>query len=265
MTAWQFPNFDPIAFTLFGIAVRWYALAYLAGFVIGWQLCMRMVRGRSQPPYPQHYDDFLTWAVVGVVLGGRLGYVFIYNTTYYLQHPAEIFVTWHGGMSFHGGIAGVLLAAWLYSRKIKVEFWRFLDPVAAVAPIGLFLGRLANFVNGELYGRVTDVPWAMVFPYSDGQPRHPSQLYQAGMEGILLFLLLAFVVRRYDWREKPGLLSGLFLAGYGVARIIGELFREPDRQLGYFLGGVTMGQILSLPMVLFGLWLMRKANDKPAL
>jgi phosphatidylglycerol---prolipoprotein diacylglyceryl transferase len=265
MTAWQFPAIDPVAFTIFGLAVRWYALAYLAGFVIGWRLCMGMVKARSQPPLPQHYDDFLTWAIIGVVLGGRLGYVFIYNTAYYLQHPAEIFVTWHGGMSFHGGMAGVLLAAWLYSRKIKVGFWRFLDPVAAVTPIGLFLGRLANFVNGELYGRVADVPWAMVFPHSDGQPRHPSQLYQAGMEGVLLFLLLAVAVRRTDWQERPGLLSGLFLVGYGVARIVGEFFRQPDPQLGFLFGGITMGQVLSLPMVLFGLWLMRKANEKPAL
>jgi phosphatidylglycerol---prolipoprotein diacylglyceryl transferase len=157
------------------------------------------------------------------------------------------------------------LAAWLYSRKIKVGFWRFLDPVAAVTPIGLFLGRLANFVNGELYGRVADVPWAMVFPHSDGQPRHPSQLYQAGMEGVLLFLLLAVAVRRTDWQERPGLLSGLFLVGYGVARIVGEFFRQPDPQLGFLFGGITMGQVLSLPMVLFGLWLMRKANEKPAL
>ena len=250
MTALQFPNFDPVAFTVAGFGVRWYALAYLAGFVVGWRYCMRLVMARTEPPQPKHYDDFLTWAVVGVVFGGRLGYVLVYNLPYYIEHPLEMFVTWHGGMSFHGGMVGVILAAWLFARKHKMNFWQFIDPVAAVTPIGLFLGRLANFVNGELYGRVADVPWAMVFPHSDGQPRHPSQLYQAGMEGILLFLALYLLTRKTDWQHRHGLLAGMFLAGYGMARIIGELFRQPDPQLGFLFGGATMGQLLSVPMVL---------------
>lgn len=257
---WSFPDIDPVAFSIGGLVIRWYALAYLAGFVIGWRWCMALVRRRTAPPLPQHYDDFLTWAVVGVVLGGRLGYVLFYNFSYYLEHPEEILVTWHGGMSFHGGMLGVILAAWLFAWRRKIRFWSFLDPVAAVTPVGLFLGRLANFINGELYGRVTDAPWAMVFPSSDGQPRHPSQLYQAGMEGLLLLLVLYIVTRRANWQEQPGLLSGVFVAGYGLARIIGELYREPDRQLGYLLGGATMGQLLSVPMVLIGLWLIQRAR-----
>ncbi len=258
---WSFPEIDPVAFSVGGLTIRWYALAYLAGFVIGWRWCMALVRRRTSPPLPQHYDDFLTWAVFGVVLGGRLGYVLVYNFSYYLEHPVEILVTWHGGMSFHGGMLGVILAAWLFAWRRKIRFWTFLDPVATVTPVGLFLGRLANFINGELYGRVADVPWAMVFPHSDGQPRHPSQLYQAGMEGLALLLVLFIVTRRTNWQEQPGLLSGVFLAGYGLARIFGELFREPDRQLGFLLGGATMGQLLSVPMVLFGIWLIRRARD----
>lgn len=264
-TPLQFPAFDPTAFSLFGLDIRWYALAYLAGFVLGWRYCMRLVRDRKLPPVPQNYDDFLTWAVIGVVLGGRLGYVLVYNLPHYLANPLEILVTWRGGMSFHGGMLGVILAAWLYARRHKISFWSFIDPVAAVTPIGLFLGRLANFVNGELFGRETDMPWGMVFPHGGEMPRHPSQIYQAGMEGLVLFLLLYVVTRRTAWQERPGLLSGVFLAGYGVARIIGECFREPDPQLGLILEGLTMGQLLSVPMVLFGGWLIKRAwRDQPA-
>ena len=254
-----FPNIDPVAFTIAGFAVRWYALAYLGGFLLGWRYCMRLVRNRTAPPLPGNYDDYLTWAVLGVILGGRLGYVLVYNLPYYIDRPLEILVTWHGGMSFHGGMLGVILSAWLYARYHKISFWRFIDPIAVVTPIGLGLGRVANFINGELYGRVTDVPWGMVFPHSDGQPRHPSQLYQATMEGLLLFLLLYIVTRKTNWQEKHGLLSGIFLIGYGAARIVGECFRQPDIQLGFILPGLTMGQLLSIPMVCFGAWLIRSA------
>jgi phosphatidylglycerol---prolipoprotein diacylglyceryl transferase len=256
---WQFPAFDPVAFSIAGLAVRWYALAYLAGFIVGWRYCMWLVRHRQTAPLPQHYDDFLTWAVIGVVLGGRLGYVLIYNLPYYLQHPLEILVTWHGGMSFHGGMLGVIGAAWLYAKRQKIGFWAFLDPVAAVTPIGLLLGRLANFVNGELYGRVTDVPWGMVFPHGGALPRHPSQLYQAGMEGLLLFVVLLIVTRRTRWPERHGLLSGVFVLGYGLARIVGECFRQPDAQLGFLFDGLTMGQVLSVPMLVAGCWLIGRA------
>lgn len=259
-----FPDIDPVAFSLLGLPVRWYALAYLGGFVLGWRYCMALVRTRSLPPLSKHYDDFLTWAVIGVVLGGRLGYVLFYNLPRYLEHPLEIFVTWHGGMSFHGGLVGVVLAAYLFARRQKIPFWQFMDTVAAVAPIGLFLGRLANFVNGELYGRVTDSPLGMIFPHSDGLPRHPSQLYQAGMEGVLLFVVLLAVTRSAAWQERHGLLSGVFLTGYGIARIIGECFRQPDAQLGFIFESITMGQILSLPMVLFGAWLINRSRQAKA-
>lgn len=260
-----FPAIDPVAFNigplggLGPLAVRWYALAYLVGLLLGWRLCMKLVANNTAPPQPKNYDDFLTWAVIGVVGGGRLGYVLVYNLPHYIEQPMDIFATWHGGMSFHGGMIGVILAAWLYTRKHTISFWRFSDPLAVVTPIGLCLGRLANFINGELYGRVTDVPWGMVFPGGGPEPRHPSQLYQAGLEGVFLFILLITLTRTTAWRERSGLLSGTFLVGYGVARIIGECFREPDIQIGYLWGGATMGQILSIPMTLFGLWLVRRA------
>ncbi|MEJ0063794.1 MAG: prolipoprotein diacylglyceryl transferase [Alphaproteobacteria bacterium] len=257
--ALPFPSIDPVAFHIGPVAVRWYALAYLGAFLFGWRYCMSLVRNRLTVPLPKNYDDYVTWSVAGVVLGGRLGYVLVYNLDHYIKDPMDILATWHGGMSFHGGLAGVLLSAWLYARKHKIGFWRFMDPLAAATPIGLFLGRLANFVNGELFGRATDIPWGMVFPHGGDQPRHPSQLYQAGMEGLLLFLVLFIITKKTRWQEHPGLLSGVFLIGYGIARIVGEFFRQPDAQIGFLWGGITMGQLLSLPMVAFGLWLIRRA------
>jgi phosphatidylglycerol---prolipoprotein diacylglyceryl transferase len=251
-----FPQIDPIAFSIFGLPIRWYALAYLVGLLVGWRWCMRLVKHRLHTPLAKDYDDFLSWAVIGVVAGGRFGYVLIYNFAHYLQHPMEILLTWHGGMSFHGGMLGVIAAAALFARRRGVGFWRFIDPIAAVTPLGLGLGRVANFINGELYGRVTDAPWGMVFPHGGDLPRHPSQLYQAATEGLLLLLVLIIVRHKFRWDERPGLLSGVFLSGYGCARIAGEFFREPDAQLGFLFGRVTMGQILSVPMVLMGLWLI---------
>lgn len=251
-----FPSIDPVAFSLGPVAIRWYALAYLAGFVLGWRLCMRLVRTRTTPPLPQNYDDFLTWAVIGTVLGGRLGYILFYNLPHYFEHPLDALMVWHGGMAFHGGMMGVILAAIIYTRKHKLAFWQFADPLAAVAPIGLFFGRLANFVNGELFGRVTDSPLGMVFPNGGDLPRHPSQIYQAGLEGLILFVVLMFLVKKSDWQNRPGLLSGVFLTGYSLARITGELFRQPDPQLGFLFAGATMGQLLSLPMIGVGVWLV---------
>lgn len=261
-----FPAIDPVALSIgpfggFGpLVIRWYALAYLAGFIAGWRLCMKLTAKRTAPPASKDYDDFLTWAVIGAIAGGRLGYVLIYNLPQYLEHPLEILSVWHGGMSFHGGLIGVLLASWLFAHKRAIAFWRFTDPLAVATPIGLFFGRLANFVNGELYGRATDMPWGMVFPQGGPEPRHPSQLYQAGMEGLILFGLLMLLVRKTAWQNRPGLLSGVFLIGYGVARSIGECFRQPDMQIGFLPGGATMGQLLSLPMILLGLWLIRRAG-----
>ncbi len=276
MLVLPFPAIDPEIFS-FGpylvdhwsigpFAVRWYALAYIAGLIIGWRYCLALAKRPPKVARPQDVDDFLVWATLGVVLGGRTGYVLFYNLPYYLQHPIEIFFLWRGGMSFHGGALGVFIAIVLFCRQREIRLLAFADIIIAAVPIGLFFGRIANFINGELWGRPTDVPWAMIFP-GDGEhvPRHPSQLYEACLEGIVLFIVL-WVLQRSGARQKPGRLSGVFLIGYGLARIIVEFFRQPDPQLGYLLGnanlGLTMGQLLSLPLVIAGLWLVLRA--KPA-
>jgi len=203
------------------------------------------------------------WATLGVVLGGRIGYVLFYNFAEYARHPIEALYLWHGGMSFHGGAIGVTLAIWLFARRRGVSFFAFGDIICEAIPIGLFFGRIANFINGELFGRVSDVPWAMVFPNGGPLPRHPSQLYEASCEGVLLFLLL-FLAERGGARRYPGLVSGLFLAGYAVARMSGELFRQPDPQLGFLVFGTTMGQLLSIPLLLAGVALIGWARRRPA-
>jgi phosphatidylglycerol:prolipoprotein diacylglycerol transferase len=202
-------------------------------------------------------DDYVTWVTLGIILGGRLGYVLFYKPGYYLHHPLEALMVWQGGMAFHGGALGVIIATWWFCRREKLDWVAFADRVVVVVPIGIFFGRLANFINGELWGRAADVPWAMVFPGDPQQlPRHPSQLYQAGLEGLALFLLLITLCAIPRLRARTGFLSGAFLAGYGVARLAGEIFREPDAHLGFLVGGATMGQLLSVPMVLAGAWLM---------
>ena len=262
MLALAFPALDPVAFELGPIVIRWYALAYLAGFVLGWRYCLHLARSNPGRPSAEDFDDFLTWAVIGVILGGRIGYVLFYNLPYYLQNPLDALMVWHGGMSFHGGLLGVIMAILLFSLRRGISPFAFGDLIAAAAPIGLFFGRIANFINGELYGRpATDVSWAMVFPRDPLQvPRHPSQLYEAALEGALLFVVLAIAVRLPAVRERPGTVAGLFFIGYGLSRIVVEFFREPDPQLGFLFAGATMGQLLSLPMVLFGLWLVARAR-----
>ncbi len=251
-----FPDIDPIAVALGPLAIRWYSLAYIVGLVAAWRYCRRLAGRPPNAIDPDQFDDFLLWATLGVVLGGRLGYVLFYKPAFFLANPLEILVLWQGGMSFHGGAAGVILAIILFARKRGVSWLSLGDLVACAVPIGLFLGRLANFVNGELYGRAADVPWAMVFPRDPEQiPRHPSQLYEAGLEGIVLFLLLYLLVRR-GWLERPGAIGGAFLAGYGLARIIVEFFRQPDAHLGFLLGFTTMGQVLSLPLIIAGVILI---------
>ncbi|HVJ53051.1 MAG TPA: prolipoprotein diacylglyceryl transferase [Aliidongia sp.] len=277
-----YPHLDPIALSIGPLAIRWYALAYIAGLVLGWRYCLALAKRPPVMMKPIDIDDFLVWATIGVVLGGRAGYVLFYRPGYYVENPSEILQLWHGGMSFHGGCAGVAVAMWLFARRRNIPIFGLSDIVACAAPIGLFFGRIANFVNGELFGRASDVPWAMVFPNGGPEPRHPSQLYQAGMEGILLFLLLLILARR-GVRMRPGIATGAFLIGYSVARSVGELFREPDQQLG-FLGdflrtdavpsflhplaplvqGVTMGQLLSLPMLIGGIWLIMRAKPIPS-
>jgi phosphatidylglycerol:prolipoprotein diacylglycerol transferase len=261
MYALLFPAFDPVIFAIGPFAIRWYALAYIAGLFGGVWYARWSVKRPPALMTAAQVDDFLLWVLGGVVLGGRLGYVLFYKPTEYLAHPLNIVKTWEGGMSFHGGLLGVTLAIILYARFIKVDKWYVADIVAIAAPIGLFLGRLANFVNGELWGRPTDLPWGMIFP-SDEQllPRHPSQLYQAALEGLALFVILHLLWRNERIRSRPGILTGVFWIGYGVFRIFGELFREPDAFLGFLIGGATMGQLLSVPMVLFGIFCIWRAN-----
>ncbi|MDO9709808.1 prolipoprotein diacylglyceryl transferase [Paracraurococcus lichenis] len=256
-----FPAFDPVLVQVGPLAIRWYALAYILGIVLGWLLGRRMVALEPAVATRQQADDYITWVTLGIILGGRLGYVLFYRPGHYLTHPLEILQVWQGGMAFHGGMLGVIVATVLFCRQQRIDLLAFGDRVASVVPIGLFLGRCANFVNGELWGRPADVPWAMVFPHDPLQvPRHPSQLYQAGMEGVLLFLLLQALVHVPAIRARRGFVAGAFLAGYGVARTLGEFFREPDSFLGFLFAGATMGQLLSLPMILVGLWLMARAR-----
>jgi len=262
-----YPNIDPVAIHIGNFGIRWYSLAYMAGILLGWWV---VAREHARKPIPglttKALDDIVTWAVIGVVGGGRLGYVLFYKPEFYLSHPTMILHVWEGGMSFHGGLIGVITAFLLFCRKYKIRFFHLIDVIACATPIGLFFGRLANFINGELYGRVTDVAWGMVFPHAGvgslNPPRHPSQLYEAGLEGVVLFAVLMYLLKRTNARDKPGMLGGTFIAGYAVSRIIVECFREPDDFLGYFAGFITMGQILSLPMLAYGLYLIvRKPRE----
>ncbi|WP_169570151.1 prolipoprotein diacylglyceryl transferase [Sneathiella limimaris] len=255
LSALSYPEIDPILFSIGPFAIRWYALAYIAGLVIGWRLMIHFAKSPKSSISPAHIDDFLMWATLGVILGGRLGYVIFYKPEFYIANPVEILKVWQGGMSFHGGFLGVVISAFLFCRKHKLPTLELADMLATVAPIGLFFGRVANFINGELFGRVSDAPWAMVFPNGGPLPRHPSQLYEAILEGLLLFLII-MIVRRTPFGSKPGVLSGLFLIGYALARSFVELFRQPDAHLGFLIGGSTMGQLLSVPMILIGLLLI---------
>ncbi|MFC7333392.1 prolipoprotein diacylglyceryl transferase [Rhodocista pekingensis] len=267
MSGIPFPALDPVAVELGPIVIRWYALAYLAGFLFGWWYCTRLSRAIPGRPTPDDLSEFLTWAIVGVLLGGRLGFVLFYNLDYYMQHPVQVLAIWSGGMSFHGGLAGIVLAILLYGWRHGFSPFALGDLVAVAGPVGLFLGRIANFVNGELWGRpAPDLPWGVIFPdpRAGGVPRHPSQLYEAALEGLVLFAVLAWLASKPGVRERTGTLSGTFLVGYGIARILGEVFREPDVQIGYLAFGVTMGQILSVPMVLIGLWILTRAPFGPA-
>jgi phosphatidylglycerol---prolipoprotein diacylglyceryl transferase len=262
LLAIPFPAIDPVAISLGPIAVRWYALAYIVGLLIGWRYCLAL---SERPPHlvgRQDVDDFLVWATLGVVLGGRIGYVLFYKPGYYVLHQLEALYVWHGGMSFHGGALGVTIAILLFTRAHKIPLFAFSDIITAAIPIGLFFGRIANFINGELFGRPAQVSWAMIFPNGGAIARHPSQLYEAFCEGILLFLLL-FAAERLGARQRPGIVTGLFLAGYAVARMSGELFREPDPQLGYLVFGTTMGQLLSAPLLIAGLAIILWAQRAP--
>jgi phosphatidylglycerol:prolipoprotein diacylglycerol transferase len=255
------PNFDPVALSLGPLAVRWYGLMYLLAFTSFWWLGARRVASGRAPITRVQLDDLLFAGIVGVILGGRLGYVLFYKPGYYALHPLEILAVWHGGMSFHGGFLGVLASMAYVARRQRINWWDLMDFVAPLVPIGLAAGRLGNFINGELWGRVTDLPWGMVFRGAGDAPRHPSQLYQMGLEGLALFALLWW----FSSRPRPrGRVSALFLIGYGAARCVGEFAREPDAFLGFLALGLTMGQWLSLPMILAGAVLWMRAGRRAA-
>lgn len=256
--ALPFPAFDPVAVSIGPFVIRWYALAYIAGIVGGWLYARAIIRERrlwgGEPPLTvADFDDFVLWVTLGIILGGRAGYVLFYNPAHFAAYPLEALQLWKGGMSFHGGFLGCVLAVVLFARARGINMLSLGDLTCAVGPIGLFLGRIANFINGELWGRPTDVPWAFVFPGAGPSPRHPSQLYEALLEGLVLLVVLALAIRAGALR-RPGLVIGLFAVGYGIARTFAELFREPDAQLGFLWGGLTMGMLLSLPMILAGLF-----------
>ncbi|MGV8938875.1 MAG: prolipoprotein diacylglyceryl transferase [Allorhizobium sp.] len=262
-----FPTIDPVAIAMGPLAIHWYGLAYVAGILIGWWLARRMVTTPSlwhqgTPPMTvAQLDDFLVWAALGIVLGGRIGYILFYDFAAVAADPLRALKIWNGGMSFHGGFLGATAAMVLFSRRNGVAIWSLFDIVASVAPIGIFFGRIANFVNGELWGRSTDVPWAIVFPTGGPFARHPSQLYEAGLEGLLLFLILQLLARQFHAFRTPGLVTGFFVVLYGMARIVVEFFREPDQQIGYLAGNwLTMGMVLSVPMLLIGLWAIVRAQ-----
>jgi len=278
-----YPDIDPALFTIalgsFEFSLRWYSLAYIAGLILGWRMIVWLVRrpklwpGNKAPMTAEQPEDLLTWMILGVILGGRLGYVIFYNPAYFLANPGDILKVWEGGMSFHGGFLGVILGVYLFARRRSIPLLQISDAVALAAPAGLFFGRLANFINGELWGRVTDVPWAMVFPGAGPEPRHPSQLYEAGLEGLVLGAVIWWLALSRGWLRRPGAVTGMFFLGYGLARTLIENFRQWDAQIGYVIeigsGGLTMGQMLSMPMVLIGLGFIwyawrRRSGDRAA-
>ena len=269
LAALPFPNIDPVIVHLGPLAVHWYGVGYIVGILFAWWYAKRLVTDPrlwpdgALPMRPEDLDDFILWAAIGVVAGGRTGYILFYDLPRYIAHPLDILAVWQGGMSFHGGMLGTILAMVLFARSRGIRPWSLIDVVAAGAPIGLGLVRLANFINSELWGRPSDAAWAVVFPNGGPLPRHPSQIYEALLEGVVLFILLRFLTHSRLKLKTPRFVGGAFIAGYGVSRIFVEFFREPDQQLGYLLGGwLTMGMVLSAPMVLFGIWCM--ATARPA-
>ena len=251
-------NFDPVAFNFFSLEIRWYSLAYIFGIIIGWVYSKKyLINDKS---ILNIFDDFITYLIIGVILGGRLGYILFYNLDYYLNNLNEILMLWKGGMSFHGGVIGVVISTILFSKKHNINPFTFLDLIAVVAPIGIFLGRVANFLNSELYGKETEVPWSVIYPKIDNLTRHPSQIYEAIFEGLILFLILNLLVKK-NLLGKKGLISSCFLIFYSLFRFVLEFFREPDPQIGYLIINMTMGQILSLILFVIGISLLLKKNE----
>ncbi len=261
-------NFDPVFIDLGIVQIRWYSLAYIAGIALGWLYAIKIIEKLSlKKNYfsvkREQFDELITYLVIGIVLGGRLGYVIFYNFKYYSENIVEVFKLWQGGMSFHGGLIGLIIAVYIYSKNSKTNFFKFTDIISCVAPIGIFLGRIANFINGELYGKVSTLPWATIFPYTSNVARHPSQIYEAILEGFILFILLNYLAFKKNLIIKRGYISGLFLIFYSILRIIAENFREPDVHIGYLFNYISMGTLLSLIIFFVGfvIILLIKKNE----
>ena len=251
-------NFDPIAFHLFSLEIRWYSLSYVFGIIFGWLYCKKyLIKDQN---ILKRFDDLVTYIIVGIILGGRLGYIIFYNPIYYSKNLSEIFMIWNGGMSFHGGVLGVIIAAYIFGKKNKINYFIFLDLIAMAAPIGIFLGRIANFINSELYGRETDLIWSVKFEKIDNLSRHPSQIYEAFFEGIILFLLLNLVFKKYFYKSV-GVISSLFIIYYSLFRFFIEFFREPDSQLGIIFTYFTLGQLICIVFFIIGLLIYYKKNE----
>ena len=263
-----FPMIDPVLLSLGPIQIHWYAIAYIAGILLAWNYTKRVARqthlwpGAESPMTDADLDDFVLWATLGIILGGRLGYVLFYNFDAYLANPSQIFAVWQGGMAFHGGFLGVTLAMILFARVRSISLLSMFDLIALAAPFGLFFGRIANFINSELWGRVTDVPWGVIFPNGGPEPRHPSQLYEAALEGLLMLIVLRIMSHSFGALKRPGTIAGTFAILYGIFRSLVELVRVPDAQIGYLSFGTTMGMWLSAPMILAGLLLVLYARRK---
>ena len=251
-------NFDPVAFQIMSFEIRWYSLAYILGIVIGWILCKKIFIKKSD--IREKFDDYITYLIIGVIIGGRIGYIVFYNFSYYLDNFLDIFKIWQGGMSFHGGLLGVIVSSFIFAKKNNQNPFFYLDQVSLVAPVGIFFGRLANFINSELYGTVSDVPWSVIFIKVDNLSRHPSQLYEAILEGLILFIILIYFTNK-NYLNKPGLISGLFLIFYSIFRFFIEFFRVPDEQIGYLILSLTMGQIISLVFASIGMAIFYLKNE----
>jgi phosphatidylglycerol:prolipoprotein diacylglycerol transferase len=251
-------NFDPVAFQIMSFEIRWYSLAYILGIIFGWILCKKIFIKNSN--INEKFDDYIAYLIIGIILGGRIGYIIFYNFSYYLDNIFDIFKIWQGGMSFHGGLLGVIVSSYIFAKKNNQNPFFYLDQVSLVAPVGIFFGRLANFINSELYGTVSNAPWSVIFIKVDNLSRHPSQLYEAILEGVILFVILIYFVNK-DYLKKPGLISGLFLIFYSLFRFFVEFFRVPDEQIGYLLLNLTMGQIISLVFASIGITLFYLKNE----
>jgi len=251
-------NFDPVAFQIFSLEIRWYSLSYIFGIILGWLYCKKFLI--KDKKIVNLFDDLITYLIIGIIIGGRLGYVIFYNPIYYSKNLIEIFMIWNGGMSFHGGVLGTIIATYIFGKKNNINCYIFLDLIAMSAPIGIFLGRISNFINSELYGRQTDIFWAVIFKKIDNLSRHPSQIYEAFFEGIILFILLNFVFKKYFFKS-PGIISSIFIIFYSLFRFLIEFTREPDAQLGFIFLNFTLGQIISIIFFIAGLSLFYKKNE----